>query len=76
MTVALNSVFFSPPGDAEANVEVSMPDVVEAEIGETAVINCEFSLPENSSYAYIHWFSVSQKNQLFGVGRWKKCWFP
>ncbi|XP_013930607.1 PREDICTED: cell surface glycoprotein MUC18-like, partial [Thamnophis sirtalis] len=44
-------------GDAEANVEVSMPDVVEAEIGETVIINCEFSLPENSSYAYINWFS-------------------
>ncbi|KAG8141580.1 hypothetical protein E2320_007184 [Naja naja] len=44
-------------GDAETNVEVSVPDVVEAEIGETAVINCEFSLPENSSLAYINWFS-------------------
>ncbi|XP_070808616.1 cell surface glycoprotein MUC18 isoform X1 [Pituophis catenifer annectens] len=44
-------------GDAETNVEVSMPDVVEAEIGETAVIDCEFSLPENSSYTYINWFS-------------------
>ncbi|ETE68435.1 Cell surface glycoprotein MUC18, partial [Ophiophagus hannah] len=43
--------------DAETNVEVSVPDVVEAEIGETAVINCEFSLPENSSLAYINWFS-------------------
>ncbi|XP_063167074.1 cell surface glycoprotein MUC18 [Candoia aspera] len=44
-------------GEAEANVEIFMPDVVEAEVGETAVISCQFSLPENSSYAYVNWYS-------------------
>ncbi|XP_070621581.1 cell surface glycoprotein MUC18 isoform X1 [Erythrolamprus reginae] len=44
-------------GNAEANFEVFVPEVIEAEIGETVVIDCEFSLPENISYAYIHWCS-------------------
>ncbi|XP_007439351.2 cell surface glycoprotein MUC18 [Python bivittatus] len=47
-----------------------MPDVVEAEVGKTAVINCQFSLPENTSYAYINWFSwekVSRKKIIYMI---------
>ncbi|XP_060551021.1 cell surface glycoprotein MUC18 isoform X2 [Pantherophis guttatus] len=63
-------------GDAETNVEVSMPDVVEAEIGETAVIDCEFSLPENSSYTYINWFSGEKmtRKRLISLIQDKEDW--
>ncbi|XP_053125162.1 cell surface glycoprotein MUC18 isoform X2 [Hemicordylus capensis] len=44
-----------PPG-ADGNVEVSMSDVVEAEVGKTAIIRCGFSIPVNSTYAYVNWF--------------------
>ncbi|XP_061448688.1 cell surface glycoprotein MUC18 isoform X2 [Rhineura floridana] len=50
-------------GGADSNVEVSMPDVVEAEIGETAIINCQPSLPDNGSYAYISWFSMNGRQE-------------
>ncbi|KAM3829314.1 cell surface glycoprotein MUC18-like [Vipera latastei] len=54
--------------EAEADVTVSMPYVVEAEIGETAVMNCQFSIPGNRSYIYINWFSTFQRGEV----PWKK----
>lgn len=47
-----------------------MPAVVEAEIGGTARIECNFSIPENASYTYIDWFYVSAGlgEQLWLVG--------
>uniref|UniRef100_A0A8C4YK60 Melanoma cell adhesion molecule n=1 Tax=Gopherus evgoodei TaxID=1825980 RepID=A0A8C4YK60_9SAUR len=40
-------------------VEVSMLEMVEVELGQTARIPCNFSLPGESHYAYINWFYVS-----------------
>ncbi|KAJ7304972.1 hypothetical protein JRQ81_010696 [Phrynocephalus forsythii] len=48
------------PGGVSGEGEVSMPEVVEAEVGQTALIPCRFSLPENGSYAYIHWYSLDK----------------
>lgn len=49
-----------PPGAAGA-VQVSMPEVVEAEIESTARIECGFSIPGNGSYTFIDWFYVSAR---------------
>ncbi|TFJ99174.1 Cell surface glycoprotein MUC18 [Platysternon megacephalum] len=46
-----------------SKVEVSMLEMVEAELGQTARIPCNFSLPEESSYAYIHWFYMNKHNR-------------
>ncbi|NXF77735.1 MUC18 protein, partial [Sclerurus mexicanus] len=44
---------------AASKLEVSMPAVVEVEIGGTARIECNFYIPGNDSYTYIDWFYVS-----------------
>ncbi|NXE99575.1 MUC18 protein, partial [Menura novaehollandiae] len=44
---------------AASKLEVSMPAVVEVEVGSTARIQCNFYIPENDSYTYIDWFYVS-----------------
>ncbi|NXU53406.1 MUC18 protein, partial [Turnix velox] len=44
---------------AASKLEVSMPAVVEVEIGAVARIECNFHIPGNDSYTYINWFYVS-----------------
>ncbi|NXC80859.1 MUC18 protein, partial [Cercotrichas coryphoeus] len=48
---------------AAAKLEISMPDVVEVEVGGTARIECNFYTPENASYTYIDWFYVDRSNR-------------
>ncbi|NWI44033.1 MUC18 protein, partial [Picathartes gymnocephalus] len=48
---------------AASKLEISMPAVVEVEIGGTARIECNFYLPENASYTYIDWFYVDRSNR-------------
>ncbi|XP_015505447.1 cell surface glycoprotein MUC18 isoform X1 [Parus major] len=48
---------------AASKLEISMPDVVEVEIGGTARIECNFYIPENASYTYIDWFYVDHSNK-------------
>ncbi|NWW18066.1 MUC18 protein, partial [Falcunculus frontatus] len=48
---------------AASKLEISMPAVVEAEIGGTARIECNFYIPENASYTYIDWFYVDRSNR-------------
>nr|XP_028563330.1 cell surface glycoprotein MUC18 isoform X1 [Podarcis muralis] len=47
-------------GGADSNVAVYMPDLVEAKLGDTAIIKCEFALPENGSYVYVNWYSMEK----------------
>ncbi|XP_043356898.1 cell surface glycoprotein MUC18 isoform X3 [Dermochelys coriacea] len=46
-----------------SKVEVSMLEVVEVELGQTARIPCNFSLPEESDYAYINWFYIDKRSR-------------
>ncbi|NXA90589.1 MUC18 protein, partial [Melanocharis versteri] len=48
---------------AASKLEISMPAVVEVEIGGTARIECNFYIPENASYTYIDWFYVDRNNK-------------
>ncbi|NXB82660.1 MUC18 protein, partial [Donacobius atricapilla] len=48
---------------AASKLEISMPAVVEVEIGGTARIECNFYIPENASYTYIDWFYVDRSNK-------------
>ncbi|NWH91447.1 MUC18 protein, partial [Aegithalos caudatus] len=48
---------------AASKLEISMPAVVEVEIGNTARIECNFYIPENASYTYIDWFYVDRSNK-------------
>ncbi|NXR49752.1 MUC18 protein, partial [Hippolais icterina] len=48
---------------AASKLEISMPPVVEVEIGGTARIECNFYIPENASYTYIDWFYVDHSNK-------------
>ncbi|NWV18801.1 MUC18 protein, partial [Origma solitaria] len=48
---------------AASRLEISMPAVVEVEIGGTARIECNFYIPENASYTYIDWFYVDRSNK-------------
>ncbi|NWU36558.1 MUC18 protein, partial [Hylia prasina] len=48
---------------AASKLEISMPEVVEVEIGGTARIECNFYIPENASYTYIDWFYVDRSNK-------------
>ncbi|NWW13996.1 MUC18 protein, partial [Oreocharis arfaki] len=48
---------------AASKLEISMPAVVEVEIGATAKIECNFYIPENASYTYIDWFYVDSSNR-------------
>ncbi|NXK63865.1 MUC18 protein, partial [Sylvietta virens] len=48
---------------AASRLEISMPPVVEVEIGGTARIECNFYIPENASYTYIDWFYVDRSNR-------------
>ncbi|NXB63181.1 MUC18 protein, partial [Struthidea cinerea] len=48
---------------AASKLEISMPAVVEVEIGGTARIECNFYIPENASYTYIDWFYVDRSNR-------------
>ncbi|NWI61594.1 MUC18 protein, partial [Calyptomena viridis] len=45
---------------AASKLEVSMPAVVEVELGGTARIECNFYIPGNGSYTYIDWFYVNR----------------
>ncbi|NXD15346.1 MUC18 protein, partial [Nothocercus nigrocapillus] len=49
---------------AAGKVEVSMPPVVEVELGETARIECNFSIPGNGSYTIINWFYVERQSRV------------
>ncbi|KAM9113821.1 cell surface glycoprotein MUC18 isoform 2-T2 [Pangshura tecta] len=46
-----------------SKVEVSMLEMVEVEFRQTARIPCNFSLPEESHYAYINWFYLDKQNR-------------
>ncbi|NWV43249.1 MUC18 protein, partial [Grantiella picta] len=46
-----------------SRLEISMPAVVEVEVGGTARIECNFNIPENASYTYIDWFYVDRSNK-------------
>ncbi|NXL73603.1 MUC18 protein, partial [Leptocoma aspasia] len=46
-----------------SKLEISMPAVVEVEMGGTARIECNFSIPENASYTYIDWFYMDRSNK-------------
>ncbi|NWY32391.1 MUC18 protein, partial [Pheucticus melanocephalus] len=48
---------------AARKLEISMPSVVEVEVGDTARIECNFYIPENASYTYIDWFYVDRSNK-------------
>ncbi|RMB92008.1 hypothetical protein DUI87_31537 [Hirundo rustica rustica] len=48
---------------AASKLEISMPAVVEVEVGDTARIECNFYIPENASYTYIDWFYVDRSNK-------------
>ncbi|NXF22997.1 MUC18 protein, partial [Rhodinocichla rosea] len=48
---------------AASKLEISMPPVVEVEVGDTARIECNFYIPENASYTYIDWFYVDRSNK-------------
>ncbi|NXH41386.1 MUC18 protein, partial [Dicaeum eximium] len=48
---------------AASRLEISMPAVVEVEIGGTARIECDFYIPENASYNYIDWFYMDRSNR-------------
>ncbi|NXV64178.1 MUC18 protein, partial [Molothrus ater] len=48
---------------AASKLEISMPPVVEVEVGGTARIECNFYIPENASYTYIDWFYVDRSNK-------------
>ncbi|NWT88646.1 MUC18 protein, partial [Lanius ludovicianus] len=48
---------------AASKLEISMPAVVEVEIGDTARIECNFYIPENASYTYIDWFYMDRSNR-------------
>ncbi|NWR42492.1 MUC18 protein, partial [Regulus satrapa] len=48
---------------AASKLEISMPAVVEVEVGGTARIECNFYLPENASYSYVDWFYVDRSNR-------------
>ncbi|NXP01927.1 MUC18 protein, partial [Certhia brachydactyla] len=48
---------------AASALEISMPAVLEVEIGSRARIECNFYIPENASYTYIDWFYVDQSNR-------------
>ncbi|NWS08713.1 MUC18 protein, partial [Motacilla alba] len=48
---------------AASKLEISMPAVVEVEMGGTATIECNFYIPENASYTYIDWFYVDRSNR-------------
>ncbi|NXR84533.1 MUC18 protein, partial [Pycnonotus jocosus] len=48
---------------AASKLEISMPDTVEVEVGDTARIECNFYIPENASYTYIDWFYVDRSNK-------------
>ncbi|NXO71206.1 MUC18 protein, partial [Phainopepla nitens] len=66
---ARSSPFFLPltakfcPTAAASKLEISMPAVVEVEIGATARIECNFYIPENASFTYIDWFYVDRSNK-------------
>ncbi|XP_030361157.1 cell surface glycoprotein MUC18 isoform X1 [Strigops habroptila] len=49
---------------AASSLEVSMPAVVEAEIGGTARIECNFYTPGNGSYTSISWFYMDRNNRV------------
>ncbi|NXJ82404.1 MUC18 protein, partial [Trogon melanurus] len=49
---------------AASKLEVSMPAVVEVEIGGSARIECNFFIPGNGSYTYINWFYIDRNNQV------------
>uniref|UniRef100_A0A8C3XWD6 Melanoma cell adhesion molecule n=1 Tax=Chelydra serpentina TaxID=8475 RepID=A0A8C3XWD6_CHESE len=44
-------------------LEVSMLELVEVELGQTARIPCNFSLPGDSDYAYINWFYIHKRSR-------------
>uniref|UniRef100_A0A8B9SEN7 Melanoma cell adhesion molecule n=1 Tax=Apteryx owenii TaxID=8824 RepID=A0A8B9SEN7_APTOW len=48
---------------AASKLEVSMPAVVEVAFGDTARIECNFSIPGNGSYTSINWFYVNRPPQ-------------
>ncbi|NWS30369.1 MUC18 protein, partial [Polioptila caerulea] len=48
---------------AASKLEISMPAVVEVEVGGTARLECNFYIPENASYTYIDWFYVDRNNR-------------
>ncbi|NXE43988.1 MUC18 protein, partial [Ptilorrhoa leucosticta] len=48
---------------AASKLEISMPAVVEVEVGGIARIECNFYIPENASYTYIDWFYVDRSNR-------------
>ncbi|XP_053819533.1 cell surface glycoprotein MUC18 isoform X2 [Vidua chalybeata] len=48
---------------AASRLEISMPAVVEVEMGGTARIECNFYIPENASYTYIDWFYMDRSNK-------------
>ncbi|XP_040390372.1 cell surface glycoprotein MUC18 isoform X1 [Cygnus olor] len=49
---------------AASGLQVSMPEVVEAESESTARIECSFSIPGNGSYAYVDWFYVDRSSRV------------
>ncbi|KAI6073195.1 Cell surface glycoprotein MUC18 [Aix galericulata] len=49
---------------AAGDVQVSMPEVVEAESESTARIACGFSIPGNGSYSYIDWSYVDRGSEV------------
>ncbi|XP_062450483.1 cell surface glycoprotein MUC18 isoform X2 [Rhea pennata] len=49
---------------AAGKLEVSMPAVVEVAYGDTARIECNFSIPGNGSYAYINWFYIDRHSRV------------
>ncbi|XP_053852956.1 cell surface glycoprotein MUC18 isoform X2 [Vidua macroura] len=48
---------------AASRLEISMPAMVEVEMGGTARIECNFYIPENASYTYIDWFYMDRSNK-------------
>ncbi|XP_054854378.1 cell surface glycoprotein MUC18 isoform X2 [Eublepharis macularius] len=62
--VALGCLFLASYCSKEADgLEVSMPKVVEAEVGKEATIYCNFFIPENNSYFYVKWFYMERNER-------------
>ncbi|XP_043389777.1 cell surface glycoprotein MUC18 isoform X5 [Chelonia mydas] len=63
LLLACGLLLWGATAGGASKVEVSMLEVVEVELGQTARIPCNFSLPEASDYAYINWFYIDKRSR-------------
>ncbi|XP_073176881.1 cell surface glycoprotein MUC18 isoform X2 [Lepidochelys kempii] len=63
LLLACGLLLWGATAGGASKVEVSLLEVVEVELGQTARIPCNFSLPEASDYAYINWFYIDKRSR-------------